>query len=112
MARKDWKDCLPEEDKKILAELLLKAKRHECAYMQADDVKVAQLWCALIELAKEFGKIKEDVEKVKEPFIRIVEIGEAEKRKAIEKLIESLIRPSSDEEKEATKKLVDTLMKF
>ncbi len=112
MAKIDWKECLAEEDKKILAELLRKAKRYECAYLRADDVKVAQLWCALIELVKEFREIKETVDALKQPFVKIVEIGNAEKRKAIEKIIKSLIKPTTEDQEKATQDLIDTLMKF
>ncbi|MFH7882483.1 MAG: hypothetical protein QW140_02070 [Candidatus Aenigmatarchaeota archaeon] len=109
---KDWKECLSPEAQKIISELFEETKKHKCAYMNADDVKIAQLWCALIEIKKQFDEISKNIKKLEEPFKAIVEIGEAEKRKTIEKVVEELIKPESEEEKEATKKLVESLMKF
>ena len=108
----DWKAFLSEDAKKILAELLERTKKHRPAYMQAEDVKVAQLWSALVELAKEIRDFKEVIERIQEPFKAIVAIGEAEKRKAIERLIVEIVKPEEEAEKEATQKLVDSLMKF
>jgi len=112
MAKEDWKLKLSQDAQKILSELLEKAKKHECAYLQADDVKVAQVWSALIELVKEFEEIKKRVEVLVEPFKQIVEVGEVEKRKAIRKVVEELVKPTTKEKEEVVSKLVDALMKF
>ena len=109
---KDWKDFLSDEAKEILSKLLDSAKKHRYAYMQAEDVKVAQLWCALVELRKEIAQFTEAVKKLEEPFKAIVAIGEAEKRKTIERLVTEIIKPEEEAEKEATQKLVESLMKF
>lgn len=108
----DWKDFLSEDSRAILAELLDSIKKHRGAYTRAEDVKVAQLWCALVEMKKEFKETTKMIEKLQEPFKAIVAIGEAEKRKAIEKLITEIVRPEEVAEREATQKLVDSLMKF
>jgi hypothetical protein len=108
---KDWKELLSESDQEILAQLLDSTKKHKCAFMHAEDVKVAQLWCALVEMRKEMDKLGELVGKVEEPFTAIVEMGEVEKRKTIDRMVRELLRPAPEQE-EATKKLVDSLMKF
>ncbi len=110
--KNDWKEYLNEEDKKILEELITIAKRHRCAYSQADDVKMAQLWCALVEMKKELDNTKALLGKVEEPFKAIVEVGEAEKKKAIERIITEIVKPTDKETQEATRKLVESLMKF
>jgi hypothetical protein len=107
----DWKYCLADEDKEVLASIFEAAKRHKCAYCCADDVSTAQLWCALLEMKKEFNQLKEDSEKVQLPFRAIAEIGEIQKRKTIEQLIKQMIKPEPDQE-DATQKLVNSLMKF
>ncbi len=112
MAKIDWKQLLPIEEQETLGEMLERIKKYEYAYLRADDVKVAQLWCALVELIKELKEIKKTTGKLSEPFKRIVEIGEAEKRKAIERIVSEIIKPATKEEEEATKRLVDSLMKF
>ena len=109
---KDWKNCLEPNTRESLKEILEKIAIHRGAYSLADDVRIAQLWVAIAEIHKELKEIKEILGKVEEPFKAIVEIGEEEKRKAIERIVEEIIRPSDEATKEATKKLVDTLMKF
>jgi len=108
----DWKDLLSEDAKKTLAELLDKTKQHRGAYTQADDVKIAQLWTALVELRKEMAEFTDVVKRIEEPFKAIVAIGEAEKRKAIERLVVEIVKPEEEAQREATQKLVDSLMKF
>jgi len=108
----NWKEFLNEDAKNILANIFETTKKHRCAYMQAEDVKHAQLWCALIELKKDVAGMTELLSKIEAPFKAIVAIGEAEKRKAIEKFVTEIVRPEEDEEKKATQKLVESLMKF
>lgn len=107
----DWKCCLPPEDQEVLADLLERGKWKKGAFMQADDVKVAQLWCVLIDLKKEIMKLRASIEKTEAPFRDIVSIGEIEKRKSIERLVRDIIKPEPHQE-EATQKLVDSLMEF
>jgi hypothetical protein len=108
----DWKDNLQPEDQKIMMELLDVAKRHKCAYCGAEDVKVSQLWCALIEMQKQINELKKQQMIASEPFKAIVEVGNTEKRKAIDRMIREILRPTGEETDEATKRLVDSLMKF
>lgn len=111
MAKQDWKDFLSEEAKKELEEILNVAKKHRPAYMQADDTRIAQIWSFLIEMRKEMKELKDIVEKTSLPFKTIIEIGEAAKRKTIERIITEIVKPS-EEEKTAVQRLVDSLMKF
>ena len=107
----DWKECLDEDTQQVLADLFEKTKKYKCAYCQAEDVKVAQLWCALAEVVKELNVTKETTSKLAEPFRAIVEMGEVEKRKTVERLVRDMIKPEPDHE-QATQRLVDSLMKF
>jgi len=108
---KDWKELLNESDQEILAQLLDSTKQHKCAFMHGEDVKVAQLWCALIEMKKEMCKMSDLVAKVEEPFRAMVEMGEVEKKRTIDRLVREVLKPEPEQE-DATKKLVDSLMKF
>lgn len=108
---KDWKEFLDDESKALLFEIFDKSKRHQGAYLEAEDVKIAQLWAAVIELKKELDKVKETTNVIAEPFRAIVAIGEAEKRKTIGRLVRDMIKPEPEHE-EATQKLIDSLMKF
>jgi len=109
---KDWKNLLDDRTKEELKELIDRVAKYRYAYSQADDVRVAQLWVALAEIAKDLKEVKEKLGKVEEPFKAIIEIGEEEKRKAIQRIVEEIIKPADKETQEVTRKLVDTLMKF
>lgn len=108
----DWKECLQPEDQQVLAEVLNTTKRHKGAYMQAEDVKVAQIWCALVEIKKKLDELAKGQKILEEPFRAIVEVGESEKRKAIERMLREIVRPTDESSEQATKKLVESLMKF
>jgi ribosomal protein L18 len=109
---KDWKDILDEKTKEELKELIERTAKHRYAYSQSNDVRIAQIWAALAEISKDLKEIKEKLGKVEEPFKTIIEIGEEEKRKAIQRIVEEIIKPVDRETQEVTKRLVDTLMKF
>ncbi len=51
--KKDWKEFLSAADEDKLNELLKTIAKHRGAYQNAEEVKVAQLWCAILELQKE-----------------------------------------------------------
>jgi uncharacterized protein Yka (UPF0111/DUF47 family) len=109
---RDWKESLSPETQQLLASMFDSAKRHKGAYLQADDVKVAQIWCALVELKKEIKNLEEQIDRVSAPFHAIATVGESEKRRAIQKLIGEIVRPTEEGTSEATKRLVESLMKF
>lgn len=110
--KEDWKNNLNEEDKQILSSLLDSTKKHRLAYNSADDVKVAQLWAALVEMKKELDKTNGLLGKLQEPWKAIVTVGEEEKRKTVERLVQEIIKPVDETTQEATRKLVESLMKF
>lgn len=110
--KEEWKELLTDESREVLENILYLTKRHKGAYTQADDVKIAQLWSALIEMKKQFDEMKDVVGKLKEPWLSIVSVGEAEKRKAIERIVSDIIKPTNEDSQEATQKLVESLMKF
>src|SRR3989344_6048024 len=110
--KEDWKSNLDDESKQVLSEILDSTKKHRYAYNSADDVKISQLWTALVELKKELQKTNELLGKVQEPWKAIVSVGEEEKRKTVEKLVQEIIKPVDETTQEATQKLVESLMKF
>jgi hypothetical protein len=50
-----WKGLLTPEDEQKLGAMLESIKKHRAAYLSAEDVKSAQLWCALLEARKEYA---------------------------------------------------------
>lgn len=109
---KDWKEYLCEDIKVDMVELLEIAKRNRCAYMQADDVKVAQLWVAVAEMHKEQRKLEERLEKIETAVKAIAEMGDVAKREALREKMRETLKPKTAEEKEKIEKIVDTLMEF
>ena len=49
----DWKEFLSYQDEERLNEILKKVAKYRGAYKNADDVKMAQMWCAVLDLKKE-----------------------------------------------------------
>lgn len=49
---KNWKNFLRPEDEAKLNAILENAAHHRGAYFNADEVKMAQIWCALLESEK------------------------------------------------------------
>lgn len=109
---KDWKEFLCEDIKVYMAELIEEAKKNRCAYMQADDVKVAQLWCALAEVSKRLKGVEAKLDKIESAIKVITEIGEIAKREAIRERMRDVLKPKTAEEKEKVERIVDTLMEF
>ncbi len=108
----DWKDKLDDESKFVLADVLNSTKKHRYAYTNADDVKIAQLWTALIEMRKELSETKEMLGMLQQPWRAIISIGDEAKRKTVENLVKEIIKPADETSKEATQKLVDSLMQL
>ncbi len=108
----DWKDYLREEEREALEWLLHETRKLMCAYKEARDVKNAELWSALIVLVKKIRELEKAIGKVEKPLKAIVEVGEAEKRKAIERLVREIMKPTDKESEEATQKLIESLMEF
>jgi len=110
--KKDWKDNLNDDAHVILSDIIDSTKKHRCAYSSSDDVKTAQLWTALVEMKKQLDETTCLLKKVEMPFRAIIEIGEEEKKKTIEKIVNEIIEPADEATQEASRKLVESLMKF
>lgn len=110
--KEDWKEFLSDEAKQRFMTVLDTTRPYRGAYFRADDIKTAQLWCALIEAVRRIELLESRLGSVEAPLQAIVSIGEAEKRKAIEKIISEIIKPVDLESQEATKKIVESLRRF
>lgn len=106
-----WTELLREDSKAILNEIIDKTKFHRAAYTSTEDTKIAQIWCAIIELKRDIENLRKDINAALEPFKKIVEYGEEEKRKAIENVISSLIKEIENKEKIA-KEVTNSLLKI
>ena len=90
-ARKDWKQFLNADDEENLNIVLKKAMKYRSAYKNADDIKLAQLWCAVLELSKQNMLLQKRLGRIEDAFNAMTEkIGAAEQDR--KKLIDSLER--------------------
>jgi hypothetical protein len=110
--KKDWKDCLTDSDREVLQRIEAGIKRFSCAWDHADNPEIAKLWTALIEMRKELDSTKDMLGKLEAPWQAIISAGEAEKKKTIERMVSEMVRPTDAETQEATRKLVESLMRF
>lgn len=65
---KDWKQFLDSEDEEKLNRLLKEVAKHRGAYRNADDVKIAQLWSAFLEMRKENDSLRRRVDDMESIF--------------------------------------------
>jgi hypothetical protein len=80
--------------------------------MQADDVKVAQVWCALTELSRQMKELSERVERTEVALKGLAELGEVAKRESLRDRLGELLKAKSKDEKERVERIVDVLMEF
>ncbi len=59
---KDWKEFLSADDEKKINEILGKIAKYRGAYKNSDDVRISQLWCAVLELAKENASLQKRIQ--------------------------------------------------
>ena len=109
---KDWKELMSDDAQVELADLIEKAKTHRAAYMQADDVKVAQVWSALTEVSKQLKGIEGRIAKIESVLKIFAEVGEIAKREALRERMNDVFKPKTSREREQVEKVVDSLMEF
>ena len=88
-AEKDWKQFLSPEDEERLNDILKRAARYRGAYKNADEVKIAQLWSAVLEMYKQNLILQRRLDEVTEIFESIaakLRKKEEEKKELIESL--------------------------
>ena len=88
-AAKDWKQFLTLDDENKLNEILRTTSRYRGAYKNADDVKLAQLWCSVLEMKKDNLALQERVARIEDilnGMIERVKKQEEGKKKIVESL--------------------------
>ena len=90
-AKKDWKQFLSAENEEKLNEILRKVAKHRGAYKNADDVKIAQLWCTILEMKKENLILQSKLNRIEEVFAAMFEKVRKQERER-EELTKSLER--------------------
>ncbi|MBI5347193.1 MAG: hypothetical protein HZB66_01140 [Candidatus Aenigmarchaeota archaeon] len=86
---KNWKEFLSPRDEERLNMILNQIARHRGAYKNSDEIKIAQIWCAILETKKENALLYKKVrrlEMVLEAALQRISDEEKEKRDIIENL--------------------------
>ena len=86
---KDWKQFLTLEDENRLNDILRKVSKHRGAYKNADEIKIAQLWCSVLEMRKENLALQERIARLEDilgGMIDRVKKQEENKKKIVESL--------------------------
>lgn len=87
----DWKQLLSLDDEEKINEFIRKISKYRGAYKNADEVKIAQLWCALLELKKENIVLQRRLNSVEDVFDAIFE-KQRKREQECKDLIRSLDR--------------------
>lgn len=64
----EWKTLLGSEDEERLNELIRSTAKHREAYSKAENIKIAQLWCALLELKKQQEELEARLSRLEDIF--------------------------------------------
>lgn len=87
----DWKQNLPPEDEVRLNGIIRNVAKYRTAYRSSKDVKIAQLWCALLELDKKNSEASKEMKKLKmiiEGFAEVIKKAEEQDDKDLIKSLE------------------------
>lgn len=66
--KKEWKSLLGNEDEEKLNSLIRDIIKYREAYSKADNVKMAQLWCALLDAKKQQEQIDTRLARLEDVF--------------------------------------------
>ena len=69
----DWKQFLPPEDETRLNNALKNVAKHRNSYRASKDMKIAQLWCAFLEMQKQNHILYKKVKRMEFVFEGIAE---------------------------------------
>jgi len=83
---RNWKEFLSIEDEAELNRLLERTARNRPAYKSAEDVKLAQLWCALIEIVRYQDSLNKRLARIEMLLEGLFEKEKEEKRRLTESL--------------------------
>ena len=89
----DWKQYLPPEDEVRLNEIIRNVSKHRNAYRASKDIKIAQLWCAVLELRKENQAMYKKMKKIQfviDGFSEVLQKANAEDKAILESLPEAI----------------------
>lgn len=83
----DWKENLSAESEQELNALLEATRKHRCAYNGAENVQIAQVWCAMVEMLKMMNKLEERVAYIERVMDRLFRGYEGERDQLLKGLL-------------------------
>lgn len=83
----DWKENLSIEAEQELNQLLERVKKYRCAYRSAENVQIAQLWCALVEIVRMNKELEERIARIEKILNAVFRTYEEDKDKLIKSLL-------------------------
>jgi hypothetical protein len=83
----DWKENLSAESEQELNVLLEATRKHRCAYKAADNVQVAQVWCAMVEVVRMMNKLEQRVAYMERVFDKLFRGYEGERDQLLKGLL-------------------------
>lgn len=83
---KNWKKYLNVDDEALLNKIIEDVAKYRSAYKNAEDVKIAQLWCALLEMEKKIQKLDARMKRIEFIFDAIAQRMEEERSSLIKTL--------------------------
>lgn len=63
-SKDDWKQFLSQEDEENLNDVIRRVQKHRHAYRSSKELKLAQLWTAILELYKDNAKLRKKLERM------------------------------------------------
>ncbi|MEM4625429.1 MAG: hypothetical protein QXJ28_01520 [Candidatus Pacearchaeota archaeon] len=85
---KNWKKYLNIDDEALLNKIIEDVAKYRSAYKTAEDVKIAQLWCALLDMEKKIQRLDKRMKRIEIIFDAIAQRMEEEKSSLIKTLRE------------------------
>ncbi len=85
--KEDWKEELSIDAEQELNQILEAIKKHRCAYKDTENVQIAQLWCALVEIKKMVGKLDKRVSSIETVLSALFKARDEEKDKLVKSLM-------------------------
>lgn len=86
--KEDWKENLSVEAEQELNELLESVRKYRCAYKDAENVQIAQMWCGIIEMMRKNNKLEQRIGYIETVLNKLFR-GYDEER---DKLVKSLLK--------------------
>ena len=83
---KNWKEYLSVDDEEKMNDLLKKIARYRGAYKNAEDIKIAQLWCAVLEIRKENLNLNVRLKRIESMLDSLISRDYKEKETLLESL--------------------------